>query len=72
MQGSTVLHHTAQYGDVETASMVASARFKGINPSVLGSKGRTAMQVLEQRPVIEEGLDKAFQRLLESIGEAPL
>jgi ankyrin repeat protein len=70
VHGATVLHFTAQNGDIKTASILASARLRSINPDAVDLKGRTAMQVLKQRPAIEEGFEEAFKRLLESIRTA--
>lgn len=47
VHGATVLHFTAQNGDIKTASILASARLRSINPDAVDLKGRTAMQVLE-------------------------
>ena len=71
VHGATVLHYTAEYGDVKTASILASARLRDINPESIDANGRTAMQTLKQREVIEEGFEEAFERLLDSIKEAP-
>ena len=70
INGSTVLHHTAQHGDIKTASILASARLGRIDPDAKDFKGRTAMQLLKQRLVMEEGFEEAFEKLLESIREA--
>lgn len=67
IQGSTILHFTAQHGDAKTTRILTSAGLRGINPDAIDSKGRTAMQVLEQRPVIEEGFKEAFRKLMDSI-----
>ena len=65
--GSTVLHFIAQYGNIEIASILTSAQLRNVNPDATDFKGRTAMQVLENRVVIEEGFREAFEKLLESI-----
>jgi len=67
VKGATVLHYTAQYGDIKMASILESAQLSGINPDAMDFKGRTAMQVLDQRLVIDEGFIVAFERLLESV-----
>ena len=68
--GATILHYTAEHGDIETANILASALLRGVDPDATDFKGRTAMQVLEQRRVIEDGFKEAFAELLESTKSA--
>jgi len=65
---ATVLHYTAQYGDIKTASILKSAGLRGIKPDALDFKGRTATQILEQCFTAEEGFKEVFESLLEVSG----
>ncbi|KAI9868596.1 MAG: hypothetical protein M1813_004446 [Trichoglossum hirsutum] len=67
IHGATVLHYTAEYGDARMASILASARLRGIDREATDANGRTAMEVLKHRLVVEEEFEESFERLLDSV-----
>ena len=67
--GSTFLHWTARWGDEKLMNIINNSNINPRNISVdaLDNKGRTAMQVLEERTDQPVGLREAFAMLVASI-----
>lgn len=65
--GSTMLHWTARWGDTSLVNFLCNANLRSVDVNALDNKGRTAMQVLEERSDSPIGLLEAFTRLIACI-----
>ena len=68
--GFTILHIATIYGDTQSIQILIRAALRGLDTEAKDSKGRTARQALEQRPLIPEGFIEAFEEVLQSVRKA--
>jgi len=65
--GQNVLHIMTIRSDVRTASILSSARLRGVDPEAQDLNGRSAEEALRDRVTIPDGFREAFQGLLDSV-----
>ena len=65
--GKTILHICASSGNISTFNVLTAARLSGIDVDAMDGNSLTARDYLKQRKDITEGLEIAFEELIESI-----
>lgn len=65
--GKTILHICASSGNISTLNVLTAARLSGIDVDAMDGNSLTARDYLKQRKDITEGLETAFEELIESI-----
>ena len=68
-QGWTILHTVAALGDIRAITILMQFKLPGLNADAREKKGKTARQLLDQRPFIPVGLTEAFEQLLRHVRE---
>ena len=65
--GDPILHDVAIYGGLRTIDVVRAAKLPGIDINATNKKGKTALQLVQQREEKPDGFVEAFQIMLDAI-----
>jgi ankyrin repeat protein len=65
-----LLHIVAKRGDVKSAQILTSHELLGTDSEARDHQGRNQVEVFRGRLAAEDGIEEAFERLLESVREA--
>jgi ankyrin repeat protein len=67
INGMSILHLAATYGDIETLRLLASGDIRNLDPDEHNADGLTALNLFNLREGVESELQEAFHALLQTI-----
>ena len=68
--GIDILQYTAIYADIESTQILLRTGLRGLDSGRKDRKGRTALEMFRERPVVSDEFTEVFEQLFQSVGAA--